>query len=486
MPRSCFINGSVISGKQTLRTDVLVENGVITALGDHRAFALSPQDSLIDCTGKLLFPGIIDAHCHIQLDTGIFHTEDDWWIGSQEAARGGITSVIDFVGPNPGENLRHALDFRLDQAQKSLIDYTFHMTVLDDTEQSLEGIDKCPEWGISSLKIYTTYRPNYYLDDLAILHILERAKNAGLITLIHCENDAIVTHAAQTVRSRFDLSKPGNLWKCYPLLRPEIAEVEAAERMIRLSDYTHAPIVIAHNSSDETVQMIAKAKALGSCIFNETGPQYLCLNSDDNSPVTQYAQIDDAFVQVEPDGSLDDDDEDLEEENHEPWRYILQPPLREFFTQSGLCNEVTAGHVDMLITDHCAYTRAQKTADPQNTPGGLPGFETLLPITAAIDGMTWQRLAQMLCENPAQIYGLWPRKGAIAPGFDADIVILRDEEYQIDEAKLHGFAGYSPFHGHPARGVIERVFRRGEEIVRNGEILGKEGTGVLLHAKCVH
>lgn len=471
MPRSCFINGSVISGKQTLRTDILVENGVITALGDHRAFALSPQDTLIDCTGKLLFPGIIDAHCHIQLDTGIFHTEDDWWIGSQEAARGGITSVIDFVGPNPGEDLRHALDFRLDQAQKSLIDYTFHMTVLDDTEQSLEGIDKCPEWGISSLKIYTTYRPNYYLDDLAILHILERAKNAGLITLIHCENDAIVTHAAQTVRSRFDLSKPGNLWKCYPLLRPEIAEVEAAERMIRLSDYTNAPIVIAHNSSDMTVRAVANAKKRNRSVYNETGPQYLCLNSHDNCNV-------DPHDLCPSNSSYSPKAEDTEQE---AWRYILQPPLRFNYTCDALCEEVTSGHVDMLITDHCAYTRAQKTADPQNTPGGLPGFETLLPVTAAIDGMTWQRLAQMLCENPAQIYGLWPRKGAIAPGFDADIVILRDEEYQIDEAKLHGFAGYSPFHGHPARGIIERVFRRGEEIVRNGEITAAEGTGEFLH-----
>lgn len=453
MPKTCFINGSVITPDATLRTDVLVENGVITALGDHTAFALDPNDTCIDCTGKLIFPGIIDAHCHIQLDTGIFHTEDDWWIGSQEAARGGITTVIDFVGPNPGEDLRHALDFRLDQAKKSLIDYTFHMTVLDDTEQSLKGIDKCPEWGISSLKIYTTYRPNYYLDDLAILHILERAQKAGLVTLIHCENDAIVTHATQ---ARQDDIKNVGLWKTYPDLRPEEAENEAAARMICLAHYTGAKIVIAHNSSDQTAMTVAQAKEEGRLVFNETGPQYLALNSEDN----YYGE--------------------------EPWRYILQPPLRDDWTQLALCEEVTAGHVDMLITDHCAYTRAQKLADPTCTPGGLPGFETLLPISAAVPGMTWQRLAKMLCQNPAQIYGLWPRKGSIAPGFDADLIILEDKTYPLDEANLHSFAGYSPFHGHPARGIIERVFRRGEEIMNNGEILGKEGSGVFLHAKCTH
>ncbi|MBR4985923.1 MAG: amidohydrolase family protein [Proteobacteria bacterium] len=474
MPRSCFINGSVISGKQTLRTDVLVENGIITALGDHDAFALSPDDTIIDCTGKLILPGLIDAHCHIQLDTGIFHTEDDWWSGSQEAARGGITTVIDFVGPSPGEDLRHALDFRLDQAKKSLIDYTFHMTVLDDTEQSLAGIDKCPEWGISSLKIYTTYRPNYYLDDLAILHILERARDAGLVTLIHCENDAIVTHAAQEVRKKFDLTKPGMLWKLYPLLRPEIAEVEAAERMIRLAHYTQAPVVIAHNSSDETVRAVAKAKELNWHVYNETAPQYLCLNNHDNCNAAPhyFCQHSSCYAQ---------ETEDTEQES---WRYILQPPLRFDITCDALCEEVNDGHVDMLITDHCAYTRAQKLADPTCSPGGLPGFETLLPVSAAIDGMTWQRLAQMLCENPAQIYGLWPHKGCIAPGFDADLIIIKDETYTLDESKLHSFAGYSPFHGHKARGIIERVFRRGEEVVRNGEILGKEGTGMFLHAKC--
>ncbi|MBQ1925291.1 MAG: amidohydrolase family protein [Proteobacteria bacterium] len=440
MQRKCFINGTIISNAVRQNTDILVDNGIIAALGDHKAFGLTKDDEIIDCSGRIILPGIIDAHCHIQLDTGIFQTHDGWWNGSQEAARGGITTVIDFVGPQPGEDLRHALDFRLEQAKDSIVDYTFHMTVLDDTEQSLDAIDKCPGWGISSLKIYTTYRPNYYLDDQAIVRILERAAKAGLTVLVHCENDAIVTHETARIASK-------DLWRDYPRLRPAIAEVEAAERIIRLADYTGARVVIAHNSSEQTADVVSQARAEGISVFNETCPQYLFLCDEDNFS------------------------------NDEPWRFILQPPLRDELALDGLAQAILADDIDMVITDHCAYTRDEKTANPLATPGGLPGFETLLPMLASLPDITWEQVSCLLCRNPAQIYGLWPHKGAIAPGFDADIIVIRDETYTIDETQLHSFAGYSPFNGHEARGIIERVFRRGEEIIHHGKTLAAQGSG---------
>lgn len=440
MHRLCLIQGTIVSGGQRFATDILVQGDVIVALGDHKTFGLTPEDTVIDCSNRLILPGVIDAHCHIQLDTGIFKTQDDWNVGTQEAARGGITTVIDFVGPEPHEPLENALDFRCRQAEPSLIDYTFHMTVLDDTPQSLEGIDKCREMGLSSLKIYTTYRPNYYLDDNAIVNILERATLNDLTVLIHCENDAIVSHESQRYVTQ-------NLWRDYPRLRPAVAEVEAAERMIRLAEYTGATIVIAHNSSELTANVVTQAKSDGLHVYNETAPQYLHLSEDENY------------------------------DSPEPWRYILQPPLRDEIARCGLSRALVDGEIDMVITDHCAYTREQKCANPTSTPGGLPGFTTLLPLTAAMNDMTWERISLVLAQNPAQIYGLWPHKGAIAPGFDADLLVIDDTTFTIDEHQLDNFAGYSPFHGHMGRGIIERVFRRGEEIVRKGQVLAKAGSG---------
>jgi dihydroorotase-like cyclic amidohydrolase len=205
---------------------------------------------------------------------------------------------------------------------------------------------------------------------------------------------------------------------------------------------------------EAAAEAVAQARRRGVAVYNETCPQYLFLNGDDNR------------------------------HSDEPWRYILQPPLRTLEDNAGLCQAVKSGDVDMIITDHCAYTRQQKENAPTGTPGGLPGLETLLVLTAAIPDMTWCDVARVLAENPARIYGLWPQKGAILPGFDADIVVLKDESYTLDESQLQSFAGYSPFHGKQARGRILRVFRRGEEIVREGKTLASKGSGHTVMPHC--
>lgn len=442
--KTCLKNGLVVLDDALIKTDILFENGIITAIGNANAFDLKDDDDVVDCSNQIILPGLIDAHCHIQLDTGIFATKDNWEIGSCEAAKGGITTVIDFVGPEPGEDLKHALDFRMQQAQSSIIDYTFHMTALDANEKTLKAIEQCPDWGISSLKLYTTYRPNYYLNDSDILTILQTAKKAGLTTLIHCENDAIVSY--ETPKHADE-----NICRAYPDMRPAIAEIEAAQRMIRLAQYADARIVIAHNSCQKTARVVAQARAEGIQVFNETAPQYLFLNETDNKT------------------------------SPEPWRYILQPPLRTVEDNHGLQSAVLFGDVDMIITDHCNYTKEQKTTAASSIPGGLPGLQTLLPLTAAIPGMTWTKVAKVLSRNPAKIYGLWGKKGAIAPGFDADVVVIDDNISTIDEADLNGFANYTPFHGHSGRGIVRRVYRRGECIVKDGKCLAKSHSGLFIH-----
>jgi len=234
-------------------------------------------------------------------------------------------------------------------------------------------------------------------------------------------------------------------------MRPAIAETEAAQRMIQLATYAKAKIVIAHNSCAETAQIVSAARRKGQCVYNETCPQYLYLRQEDN-----YT-------------------------SDEPWRFILQPPLRTQSDNEGLQNAVLNGDISFLITDHCAYTRAQKIHDPQNSPGGLPGLETLLPLTAALPGITWPEVARLLAESPAKIYGLWPRKGALLPGFDADILLVKDEPYTLNENTLHGFAGYSPFHQKQARGKIIHVMRRGETLLENEKFTASPATGRFLH-----
>lgn len=422
-------NGEVVLGGTLCRTDVVVENGRIAGLGP----AETTDAEIVDCSGHIVMPGVIDAHCHIKLDTGIFQTPDDWRSGSREAAMGGITGVIDFVGPMPGESLRHALDNRLLEASESAIDYTFHMTALDASPATLCEIEACRAWGLTSLKLYTTYRPNYYLDDASILSILNVAARCGLVTLIHCENDAIVTQEG----ARHDGE---DVWRSYPERRPAIAEEEAAARVIALARYAGAKVVVAHNSSAVTARLVGAARRAGQPIYNETAPQYLFLNDGHNH------------------------------HSDEAWRYILQPPLRPASHNAGLCRTLLEDDMSFVITDHCAYTRSQKIHGMSGgTPGGLPGLETLLPLTAAVPGMTWPDVARLLCENPCRIYGLWGRKGAILPGFDADIVVLKDERYVVDENRLCGSAGYSPFHGHAARGRVVHVMRRGERIVSDGQ-----------------
>jgi len=421
-------NGRVVVNGAEVQTDVLIEDEKVVALGKFT----ENVDRIIDCKDKIIMPGVVDAHCHIKLDTGIFKTPDDWRIGSREAALGGITSVIDFVGPMPGESLKLALNNRLKEASLSAIDYSFHMTVLDANPQTLAEVEMCRSWGLTSLKLYTTYRPNYYLDDASILKILQVASKNDLVSLIHCENDAIVT--AEGAKHEAE-----NLWSSYPERRPAIAEEEAAARMIMLAQYADAKLVIAHNSSAKTAHLAAKARHLGQQVFNETAPQYLFLNSGDNH------------------------------NSDEAWRYILQPPLRDASHNSELQKALIKDEISFVITDHCAYTRKQKIEGVEGgTPGGLPGLETLLALTMAVPGMTWAHCAELLSENPCKVYGLWGRKGAILPGFDADIVILKDETYTLDEKQLQGFAGFSPFNGKTARGRVETVLRRGVVIVENG------------------
>lgn len=441
--------GVVVTPEMLLEADVLIRGETIQALG--RDLPAPEGAKVIEAAGLLVLPGVIDAHAHIQLDTGLYQTPDDWFTGSRAAALGGVTTVIDFATQFQGQRLGEALEARLGEAAPSVIDYAFHMMITDLPPGREDELGELPDLGIQSLKLYTTYRPNYYADDAVLLRLLEAAARYGLTTLVHCENDALVTAQTQALIEAQDTG-----WRYHGLARPALAEQEAAARVLMLAGAVAAPVVIAHNSTGLTAALTAEARAQGQVAFCETAPQYLLLDN------TRY-------------------------ESSEPWRYILQPPLRDPVEKELLWERVSRGDVDMLITDHCDYTRAQKLAvdDFTRTPGGLPGLETLLPLIATYgvsEGrLSWPDVARLLAANPARIYNLWPRKGCLAPGADADLVLYDPTpSATLTAADLHGVAGYTPFAGMRVQGRVVATLRRGSFLVRDGAFVGERGSGQYL------
>ncbi|RMF37036.1 MAG: dihydropyrimidinase, partial [Chloroflexi bacterium] len=337
-PALLIRRGTLVTAEGLLRADLLIQGGRIAAVGTDLSAPAGAR--VVDAEGHYLLPGIIDAHTHIQLDTGIYQTPDDWFIGTRAAACGGVTTVIDFATQFRGQTLRQAVEARLAEiGQRAVVDYALHVMVTDLPPDRVAELGDLVEMGTPSIKLYTTYRPNYYADDATLLYLLRAAAERGILTLVHCENDALVTAATQALVAA---GRTG--WTYHGRSRPALAEQEATARVLFLAEAAGAPVYIVHNSTARTVALVAEAREEGQTVFSETCPQYLLLDN------RRY-------------------------EGPEPWRYILQPPLRDPDEPERLWTMVEAGMVDVIATDHCDYTRDQKLAadDFTRTPGGLPG-----------------------------------------------------------------------------------------------------------------
>ncbi len=438
--------GRLVTPDGVLEGDLLIQGERIKAVGQN--LPLAPDTVVIEAQGLLVLPGIIDSHTHIALDTGIYRTPDDWFTGTRAAACGGVTTVVDFATQFPDQSLRQAVEARREEARDAVIDYAFHVMVTDLPPGREGELADLLELGTPSIKLYTTYRPNYYADDATILRLMETAARLGILPLVHCENDALVTAQTQALVSAGKTS-----WRYHGQSRPALAEVEAVRRVLFLAKAAHSPVHIVHCSVAESVAAVMQARAEGQAVTCETCPQYLLLDS------SRY-------------------------EGPEPWRYILQPPLRAPEEPERLWSWVANGIVDFIATDHCDYTRAQKTAvdDFTRTPGGLPGMETLLPLMytygVAAGRLTLPQLAALLSANLARVWGLWPRKGALLPGSDADVVLYDPRpEGTVRAADLHHVAGYTPYEGMRVQGRVSMVFSRGQMIYREGEFVGRRGRG---------
>jgi dihydropyrimidinase len=444
--RTLIQNGKIISPEGEFSGDLLVVGEKIAALGVNLPPA--PGDRLVDASNCVVLPGIIDAHTHIQLDTGLYQTPDDWQIGATAAACGGVTTVIDFATQFPGQTLAEAVQERQKQAAVAVIDYGLHCMITDLPPGREGELADLVELGVPSIKLYTTYRPNYYADDATLLRLMRAAGELGMLTAVHCENDDLVTAATQALvqAGQVGLANHGRA-------RPALAEVEAVQRVLFLAQAAGAPVYVVHCSVGRSVELVAEAWARGQIAYAETCPQYLLLDE------SAYA-------------------------GDEPQRFILQPPLRAAENNEALWQWVQAGAVDVVASDSCDYRLAQKTAhaDFTRAAGGLPGTETLLPLLAsygvAQGRLDWPDLARLLSANPARIFGLYPTKGALTPGADADVTMYDPgHSHTLSADDLHGLAGYSPFEGWPIQGRVRLTMSRGDIIYADGEFQGQPGRG---------
>ena len=449
--------GFVVTPRGSRRADVLLDGEKVAQVG-HISPAEAKSAEVTDVSGCYLFPGFIDAHTHFDLDVCNTTTADDFASGTRSAIRGGTTTIIDFACPNKGETLAYGLDLWHKKADgKCSCDYGFHMTI-DDWNEGIEGeLDDMFAAGITSFKMYLTY-PAMMIGDGAVYRALKALKTRGGIAGVHCENAGVIDARIAELKA----SGLGADVVSHPISRPDYLEAEAVSRLLRIAQAADAPVIIVHTTNRASLDEIAAARRRGQTVYVETCPQYLAL--DDG-------------VYYDPDFSS-------------AARYVCAPPIRSQEDSEALWKALRRGEVQTISTDHCSFTLEQKDMgrdDFTKIPGGLPGVETrgeLLYTAGVAEGrITKEQMCALLSENPARLYGAYPRKGVIAPGSDADIVVYDPEADTVITAQTQlSAAGYTPYEGFKTRGSIAQVYLRGTLAVDHGEMkTGPIGTYIPRH-----
>ena len=450
-----FKNGTVVSGRGTRRADVLVENEKILQVGRNLS---DPLARAIDVTGKLLMPGFIDAHTHFDLDVCNTTTADDFDSGTKSAIRGGTTTIVDFACPNKGESLHHGLDLWHRKADgKCWCDYGFHMTIDDWNAEIEKEIDDMYAAGISSFKMYMTY-PAMMIGDEAMYKALKKLKEKGGICGVHCENSGVINALIEEKKAAGEMGVSS-----HPETRPDFLEAEAVSRLLRIAQAVDIPVVIVHLTNAATLAEVTAARRRGQKVYVETCPQYLVL----------------------------DDSVYYNEDFSQAARYVCAPPLRKPEDCRALWAGLRKGDIQTISTDHCAFTLAQKDAgrgDFTKIPGGLPGVEARGELVYSF-GVTTRKISlatmcKVLSENPAKLYGMFPRKGIIAPGADADIVVYDPQADHILRAEdMVSRAGYTPYEGFVTHGSVSQVWLRGKLMVENGHVIGEQEGQYIVRGK---
>ena len=443
-----FKGGTVVSGDGMKKLDLLVKGEKILAVGEDLKFR---DAEVVNVRGKLLFPGFIDAHTHMALEVSNTVTADKFETGTKAELAGGTTCIVDYATQYKGESLQEALGNWHKKADgKSSCDYAFHLALTDWNEKISRELEEIIQTETCSFKLYMTY--DTMVDDETMYEILSRLKELGGIAGVHCENNGIIQARLREVKkrkgSRRDVSD-------YPWTRPKEAEAEAVSRLLRIAKCVDTPVIIVHLSTAAGYREILRAREEGQTVYVETCPQYLVMNEEKYSLPSEEARY-----------------------------YMIAPPLRKKKNQEILWQALKEGRIQTIATDHCSFTKEQKMAgkeDFSRTPCGMPGAEErpalIWQFGVSENRITAEQMCVYLAENPAKLYKMYPRKGALVPGSDADIVVWNpDTEWIMTAEEQQSACDYCPMEGTKVRGRAERVYLRGRLAAENGKILA-ENTG---------
>ena len=450
--RTLITNGTIVSADGSSAADVLIDGETIALIGSDLAANGVTADQAIDATGRWLIPGAIDVHTHMELPFGGTFAKDTFESGTRAAAFGGTTTIVDFAVQSRGGSLRAGLDAWHAKAEGNAVaDYGFHMIMSDVNDQSLAEMDTLVDEGVPDFKLFTAYPGVFYSDDGAIFRAMQRtARNGGLI-MMHAENGlAIDVVAADQVAA-------GNTDPYYHgVARYPIFEGEATNRVIRLAEAAGVPVYIVHLSAREALDAVRQARDRGSKVFAETCPQYLFLSLDDMKGGFEGA------------------------------KFICSPPLRTTDHQAELWTGLIKDDLQLVSTDHCPFDfEGQKDlgrGDFRKVPNGLPGVEDrvdLLHDGGVVAGrISRERWVEIISTAPAKLFGMFPAKGAIAVGSDADIVVYDPAATRVISAATHHMdVDYSCYEGRSVQGRSDIVLSRGSVIVRDGAFTGRKGHG---------
>ncbi len=440
--------GTVVTAEKSSKLDIRIKGESIVELGEDLP---TLGEQVIDAAGKLIFPGFIDTHTHFDLDAGDFHTADDFESGSKAAIVGGTTMVLDFATQNRGETLKEALQNWHNLAEgRSSCHYGFHMSISDWNEHTKQELKDMTAAGVTSYKIYMAY-DNLKVNAGVMYEILKAVKEEGGIIGVHCENGDLVN---TLIREQKDL---GNLSpKAHPLSRPDEVEAMAVHELLTVARLAEAPVNIVHLSSQKGYQVVEAARAKGQKVFVETCPQYLLMEE------SKY-----------------------ELPGFESAKYVLSPPLRKLTDIECLWKAWSENEIDTIGTDHCSFHfKSQKERglhDFSKIPNGIPGVEhrPALMYTYGVkkNRITKEQFCAALSTKPAKQYGMYPKKGLIAVGSDADLVIWDPKYLGVITAKEQlQKVDYTPYEGMAVEGRAEAVLLQGKLVVDQGKvILEKEG-----------
>jgi dihydropyrimidinase len=453
--RTLVRGGTVVTAAEMMRADVLIEGETVRAIGSD----LGEADTVIDATDRYVMPGGIDVHTHMELPFGGTFASDDFATGTRAAAFGGTTTIVDFAVQSFGQSLSRAVDEWLEKAEpKSHIDFGLHLIVREVNPAILAEMDAMIARGVTSFKLFMAYPGVFMLDDASILRAMGRtAENGGLI-MLHAENGGAIDVLVQRFLAE-GRTAPIN----HGLTRPSSMEGEATHRAIALAELADVPVYIVHLSAKEALDAVREGRDRGVHAYAETCPQYLYLTL-----------------------------EDMGRPGFEGAKFVCSPPLRPREHQAELWKGLLLDDLQVVSTDHCPFDyKDQKSLgkdDFSAIPNGLPGVEdrfTLLWDGGVVTGeLTPMRFVELVATAPARMFGLHPRKGTIAPGSDADLVVFDPTKERVLSASTHHMrVDYSCYEGRRVTGSPEVVLQRGRVLVADGAFHGKPGDGKYLERR---